>query len=89
MSSGNSNLNLASVTSDFDLGFRQFDSIAAQSLRFIQNMILLKKTVLINFNIITRNHCLYKTTLIFAVAFLLSDSISSYTKAISYDHYLR
>ena len=74
MSSGNSNLNLASVTSNFDLGFRQFDDTAAQSLRFLQNMILRKK-LLINFNIITRNYCLNKTTLIFAVAFLLSDSI--------------
>ena len=45
MSSGNSNLNLASVTSDFDLGFRQFDGTAAQSLRFLQNMILRKKFV--------------------------------------------
>ena len=43
MSSGNSNLNLASVTSSFDLGFRQFDGTAAQSLRFLQNMILRKK----------------------------------------------
>ena len=64
MSSGNSNLNLASVTSNFDLGFRQFDGTAAQSLRFIQNMIL-RKNLLINFNIITRNYCLNKTTLIF------------------------
>ena len=40
MSSGNSNLNLASVTSNFDLGFRQFDGSAAQSLRFLQNIIL-------------------------------------------------
>ena len=39
MSSGNSKLNLASVTSNFDLGFRQFDCTAAQSLRFVQNMI--------------------------------------------------
>ena len=31
MSSGDSNLNLASVTSKFDLGFRQFDGTAAQS----------------------------------------------------------
>ena len=74
MSSGNSNLNLASVMSNFDLGFRQFDGTAAQSLRFLQNMIL-RKTLLINFNIITRNYCLNKTTLIFAVEFLLSDSI--------------
>ena len=75
MSSGNSNLNLASVTSSFDLGFRQFDGTAAQSLRFLQNMILRKKKMLINFNIISRNYCLNKTTLIFAVAFLLSDSM--------------
>ena len=31
MSSGNSNLHLASVTSNFDLGFGQFDGTAAQS----------------------------------------------------------
>ena len=31
--------------------------------------------LLINFNIITRNYCLNKTTLILAVPFLLSDSI--------------
>ena len=31
--------------------------------------------MLIIYNIITRNYCLNKTTLIFAVAFLLSDSI--------------
>ena len=42
MSSGNSNLNLASVTSNFDLGFRQFDGTAAQSLRFLRNMIVRK-----------------------------------------------
>ena len=74
MSSGNSNLNLASVTSNFDLGFRQFDGTAAQSLRFLQNMILRQK-LLINFNIITRNYCLNKTSFIFVVVFLLSDSI--------------
>ena len=45
MSSGNSNLNLASVTSNFDLAFRQFDGAAAQSLRFPQNMILRKRFV--------------------------------------------
>ena len=45
MSSGNSNLNLASVTSNFDLGFRQFDIAVAQSLRFLQNMILRKQYV--------------------------------------------
>ena len=45
MSSGNSNLNLASVTSNFDIGFRQFDGSAAQSLRFLQNMILRKNFV--------------------------------------------
>ena len=38
MSSGNSNL--ASVALNFDLGFRQFDGTTAQSLRFLQNMIL-------------------------------------------------
>ena len=37
-SSGNSNSNLASVTSDFGLGLRQFD--AALSLGFLQNMML-------------------------------------------------
>ena len=45
MSSGNSNLNLASVTSNFDLGFRQSDGTAAQSLRFLQITILRKKFV--------------------------------------------
>ena len=45
MSSGNSNLNLASATSNFDLGFRQFDGTAAQSLRFLQTMIPRKKSV--------------------------------------------
>ena len=39
-SSGNSNSNLASVTSNFGLGFRQFEDTAAQNLRFLQNMIL-------------------------------------------------
>ena len=39
-SSGNSNSNLASVTSNFGLGLRQFDGTAAQSLRLLQNMIL-------------------------------------------------
>ena len=39
-SSGNSNSILASVTSNFGLGSRQFGGIAAQSLRFLQNMIL-------------------------------------------------
>ena len=68
MSSGNSNLNLASVTSNFDLAFRQFDGTAGQRLRFLQNMILRKKKLLINFSIITRNYCLTKATLIFAVA---------------------
>ena len=43
MSSGNSNLNSTLVTSNFDLGFRQVDGTAAQSLRFLQNMILRKK----------------------------------------------
>ena len=74
MSSGNSNLNLASMTSNFDLGFRQFDGTAAQSLRSFETWYC-KKKMLINFNIITRNYCLNKTILIFAVAFLLSDSI--------------
>ena len=39
-SSGNSKSNLASVTTNFGLGLRQFDSTAVQSLRFLQNMIL-------------------------------------------------
>ena len=34
-----------------------------------------EKILLIDFNIITRNYCLNKTTLIFAVAFLLSNSM--------------
>ena len=38
--SGNSNSNLASLTSNFGFGLRQFDGTAAQSLRFLQNMIL-------------------------------------------------
>ena len=45
ISSGNSNLNLEFVTSNFELGFRQFDNTAAQSLRFLQNMILRKEIV--------------------------------------------
>ena len=52
------------MTSNFDLGFRQFDGTAAQSLRVLQNMIL-RKILLINFNMITRNYRLNKTTLIF------------------------
>ena len=53
-SSGNSNSNMASVTSDFGLGLRQFDGTAAQSLRFLQNMVLrVTSVLLINFNIIT------------------------------------
>ena len=39
-SSGNLNSNLASVTSNFRLGLRQFDGTAAQSLRFLQDRIL-------------------------------------------------
>ena len=39
-SSGNPNSNLASVRSNFGLGLRQFDGTVAQSLRFLQNMIL-------------------------------------------------
>ena len=38
-SSGNSNQNLASVTSNFDLGLCHFDGTAAYSLRFLQDMI--------------------------------------------------
>ena len=73
-SSGNSNSNLASVTSNFGLGLHQFDGTAAQSLRFLQNMIL-RVILLINFNIINRNYCLNKTTLILVVAFNLLVSI--------------
>ena len=39
-SSGNSNSNMVSVTSYFGFGLRQFDGTAAQSLRFLQNMVL-------------------------------------------------
>ena len=39
-SSGNSISNLASVTSNFSLGLRQFDGTAAQRLIFLQNIIL-------------------------------------------------
>ena len=39
-SSGNLNSNLASVTSNFGLGLRQFDGTAALSLGFFQNMML-------------------------------------------------
>ena len=72
--SGNSNSNLASVTSNLSLGLRQFECTAAQSLRFCPNMIL-RVFLLINFNIITQNYCLNKSTLILFVAFLLSVSI--------------
>ena len=73
-SSGMWNSNVASVTSNFGLGLRQFDGTAAQSLIFLQNIIL-RVFLLINFNIITRNYCLNKTTLSLVVAFLLSVSI--------------
>ena len=75
-SSGTSNSNLASMTSNFGLGLRQFDSITAQRLRFLQNMILWV-FLLINFNIITWNYCLNKTILILVVVFLLSVSINN------------
>ena len=39
-SSGNSNSNLASVTSNFGLGLCQFDGTVALSLGFLQNMML-------------------------------------------------
>ena len=39
-SSGNSNSNMAYVMSNFGLRLRQFDGSAAQSLRFLHNMIL-------------------------------------------------
>ena len=71
---GNSNSNLTSVTSNFGISLRQFDGTAAQSLKFLQNMIL-RVFLLINFNIITRNYCLNKATLILDIAFLLSVSI--------------
>ena len=74
-SSGNSKSNLDSVTSNFGLGLRRFDGTAAQSLRLLKNMILRVTFFWINFNIITRNNCLNKTTLILVVAFLLSVSI--------------
>ena len=45
MSSGNSNLDLVSVTLNNHLGFRQFDGTAAQSLRFLQDTILRKTFV--------------------------------------------
>ena len=70
-SSGTSNSNLAPGTSNFGLGLRQFDGTAAQSLRFLQNMIP-RVFLLINFKRITRNYCLNKTTLIVDVAFLFS-----------------
>ena len=38
--SGNSDSNVASVTSNVGLGLRQFDGTAAPSLRFLQNIIL-------------------------------------------------
>ena len=39
-SSGNSNSNMASVTSNFGLCSRQFDGRASESLSFFQNMVL-------------------------------------------------
>ena len=39
-SSGNSNSNMASVTSDFGFGLRQVGGTVAHNLRFLQNMIL-------------------------------------------------
>ena len=76
-SSGNSNSNVASVKSNFGIGLRQFDGTAAQSLRFLQNIIL-RVFLLINFNIITRNYCLNKTTLSVVVTFLLSVIIDEF-----------
>ena len=69
-SSGNSNLNLASVTSNFGLGLHQFECTAAQSLGFLQDMIL-RVFLLINFNIITRNYCLNKTSFAFKYMYSL------------------
>ena len=74
-SSWNSNSNVASVTSNFGIGLRQFDGTAAQSYRFLQNINTASNFYFINFNIITRNYGLNKTTLILVVAFLLSVSI--------------
>ena len=37
---GNSNSNMASVTSNFGLDLRQFDGAASKGLRFLQNMVL-------------------------------------------------
>ena len=70
-SSGNSNSHLASVTSNIGLGLHQFDGTAAQSLRFLQNMIL--RVVFVDK--FQHNYGLNKTTLNLVVAFLLSVSI--------------
>ena len=45
MSSGNSNLNLASVTSNFGLGFRQLDGTAAQKFEIPSKHDTAKKKV--------------------------------------------
>ena len=42
MSSGNSKIDLASVTSNFDLGFRQFDGTAAQSKKISNDQELIQ-----------------------------------------------
>ena len=59
-SSFNLNLNVVFVTSYVCLGLSQFQCTTAQRLRFLQDMIL-RAFLLINFNIITRNHCFNKT----------------------------
>ena len=64
MSSGNSNLKLGNRDVQFRASFSPVWWYHCTSLRFLQNMIL-RKNLLINFNIITRNYCLNKTTLIF------------------------
>ena len=74
MSSGISNLNLASVTSNFPLVFASLMVPLHKVWNSFKAWYCGKKS-LINFNIITRNYCLNKTSLIFVVAFLLSDSI--------------
>ena len=71
-SSGNSNSNVAFVTSNFGLGLRQVDGTAAQNFDIPSKH---NTASILYFNIITRNYCLNKTTLILVVPFLLSVSI--------------
>ena len=63
-SSGNSNSNLASATSKFGLGLRQFCTKFESPSKYDTAIFLL-----INFNLIIRNYCLNKTTFILVVAF--------------------